>query len=106
MLAARPKQRPTWQSGSLSGLQIGANALDRRRARIASVPEIKDKSGISDHISTKSGGSNVTLAEKFFDLTKQMHWDFLTGTNRLGEMLIPNAFPTCLGRYLSLMRNQ
>jgi hypothetical protein len=57
----------------LGGLQEGANARHGGRTRVTPVPQIEDKSGIANRIPAESGGSNITLAKIFLDLSQQMH---------------------------------
>jgi len=86
----------------LKRLQIGENALDRPRPRVATVAQIENKSRISNSFAAESGWSGFILAEKFFDLSEQMHDVLSFSLKRLGWPFHPNAFPTCLGTYLSL----
>jgi hypothetical protein len=57
----------------LNRLQISANTGDGGGARVASVPQIKDESRISDRIAAESGWSDVTSAKELFYLFQQMH---------------------------------
>ena len=62
----------TWQSGSLHGLQIRTDPRHGRRPRVAAVPQIEDEPRVSHGIASKSGGSNVTLAQELFYFSQQM----------------------------------
>jgi len=50
------------RSSAFGSLQVGKNPRDRRRPRIAAVAQIKDKARVPHDISSKSGGSDFTLA--------------------------------------------
>jgi hypothetical protein len=45
-----------------SRLKIGADALDRRRAWVATVAQIEHEAGITDHVASKAGRSCIITA--------------------------------------------
>ena len=94
----------TWQIGSLRGLQIGADTRDGCRARIAAVAQVEHEARISHDISSKTGRSDSFSAQEFFYFSEQMHMPVPYSRMQLGGSLLPNAIPTCLGIFLSLIR--
>ncbi len=61
----------------MRGIQIGAHPRDGTRPRVTAIPQVEYKAGIADNFASESGWRNVTLAEKFFHFSKQMHVVFL-----------------------------
>src|SRR5262245_52561071 len=91
----------TRRSASLSRLQIGKDALDGQRTRVAAVAQIEDEAGIANGFPAEAGWSDIAPAQEFFHLSQQMYVSFLI-LYRLGNTVFSNAIPTCLGTYLSL----
>lgn len=83
-------------------LQISQHPGNSPGPRVAAIAQIEDETRIPDGVSAESGRRRVILAKKFFYLSEQMHLSYPYNLMRLGCSLIPNAFPTCLGTYLSL----
>jgi len=52
---------------------VSDNPLDSRRPGIPPVPQVEDKSWISNNISAKTGGCRVITAQEFFYFSKQIH---------------------------------
>jgi hypothetical protein len=84
------------KGASLNRLQIGQDALDRPRPRIATVSKIEDKTRIPNGFSSKTGWSDIAAAQEFLYFSQQMHVPFPHQLNRLGDVLCSNAIPTCL----------
>jgi hypothetical protein len=58
----------------LRALQIGEDARDRSRPRIAAVPKVEDKPRISHRFAAEAGWRGVALSKESFYFSQQMHW--------------------------------
>src|SRR6185312_6124069 len=67
----------TLGSSALRRLQIGADARHCLGPRVAPVAKIEDEPGIPHCNPAESGWGDVSLAQKFLYLSKQMHGPFL-----------------------------
>jgi hypothetical protein len=54
-------------------LEIGEDALDRLRARVASVSQIENKTWISNGFASESGWGSAIATQEFFYFSQQMH---------------------------------
>src|SRR5690348_9065937 len=95
----------TLRSSSLRApLQVSADALDGPRTRVAAVPKIENKTRIPNGFPAESSWGSSILTQKLFHLSEQMHLSCPYKVSRLGCSFLPNAFPTCLGSFLSVLR--
>ena len=54
-------------------LQVGSYPGNGAGAGVASLAQIENEAGVSYDVPAKTGGSYLTLAQIFFDFSKQIH---------------------------------
>ena len=81
---------PSSWAGSPSLLQIGLDPPHRPRPRFPPAAQIEDKSGITHGITPKTGGADVLVIERVFNVSKQIHWT--SPPFRLGRTDFPIEF--------------